>query len=489
MIRSIDRIRNDRDRRERPEHEHRSPPPSSDWRPPSPGGSGFGVGTSRSVTTLTDGAALLDRGGAVADRRRPRRRRSAAADPRRRPACCVRAALGSCMAMTLSAARRQARRRADLGPRHGRDRLRDSPGCCRATRPRRPGSREVRYHVEVESPATPSTRCAGSSTRATGSARCSTCSPAATTVRAHDRRSDRGEWPDMEAEAPPLGAATGVGPRLELLRAVLAATAAARDRRSCSTPPTCDRARTSSTSPAAPGWSPCRRRRSVAPDRAGARHRPLAEDDRRRRATGRTTRGLTNVDVGLPRRRAPRRRARSFDVALCSLGLMYVPDARRRGRASCTGCCVPAGGSWCRCGASDATAAGPRSSRSSTPGSSSDVCPMFFALGAPGALAATLERGRLRRRRGDPAERRAALRRRRRRARRRVPRRPRRARRTRASTTTPVARAHADVPRLARRLRRRRRLPGARRVRDRLRPVDRSRTPDTPHHIKKGTPT
>lgn len=81
----------------------------------------------------------------------------------------------------------------------------------------------------------------------------------------------------------------------------------------------------------------------------------------------------------------------SFDVALCSLGLMYVPNPlaavselhrvlRPGGRTV-----VSVWGERGNCGWAelfpivDARV-------------SSDVCPMFFALGAPGALTATLER-------------------------------------------------------------------------------------------------
>lgn len=81
----------------------------------------------------------------------------------------------------------------------------------------------------------------------------------------------------------------------------------------------------------------------------------------------------------------------SFDAALCALGLMYVPSPV----AAATGlyrALVPGGrvvvsvwGERRNCGWAelfpivDARVA-------------SDVCPMFFALGAPGALATTLER-------------------------------------------------------------------------------------------------
>ncbi|WP_206537723.1 class I SAM-dependent methyltransferase [Ilumatobacter nonamiensis] len=79
-----------------------------------------------------------------------------------------------------------------------------------------------------------------------------------------------------------------------------------------------------------------------------------------------------------------------FDVAVCSLGLMYVPDPgvaaaelhrvlRPGGRVV-----VSVWGERARCGWAELfpiVAARV----------SSDVCPMFFALGAPGALTSTLE--------------------------------------------------------------------------------------------------
>lgn len=99
--------------------------------------------------------------------------------------------------------------------------------------------------------------------------------------------------------------------------------------------------------------------------------------------------GLTNVDVEW-RDAEDLGGDRSFDVALCSLGLMYVPAPaaavselhrvlRPGGRAV-----VSVWGERRNCGWAelfpivDARV-------------ESDVCPMFFALGAPGALAATLE--------------------------------------------------------------------------------------------------
>lgn len=101
-------------------------------------------------------------------------------------------------------------------------------------------------------------------------------------------------------------------------------------------------------------------------------------------------RGLTNIAVEC--RDAERLgEDDSFDVALCSLGLMYVPDPvaavselhrvlRPAGRTV-----VSVWGERGRCGWAelfpivDARV-------------SSDVCPLFFALGAPGALAFTLHR-------------------------------------------------------------------------------------------------
>lgn len=82
---------------------------------------------------------------------------------------------------------------------------------------------------------------------------------------------------------------------------------------------------------------------------------------------------------------------RTFDVALCSLGLMYVPDPpaairelhrvlRPGGRTV-----VSVWGERRNCGWAELfPIVGDRIS--------SDVCPMFFALGAPGALAGSLTR-------------------------------------------------------------------------------------------------
>jgi len=99
--------------------------------------------------------------------------------------------------------------------------------------------------------------------------------------------------------------------------------------------------------------------------------------------------GLPNVDVDL-RDAEDLGGDRSFDVALCSLGLMYIPSPmtalnelhrvlRPGGRAV-----VSVWGERRNCGWAeifpivDARV-------------DSDVCPMFFALGAPGALATTFE--------------------------------------------------------------------------------------------------
>lgn len=81
----------------------------------------------------------------------------------------------------------------------------------------------------------------------------------------------------------------------------------------------------------------------------------------------------------------------SYDVALCSLGLMYVPEPlgalvemrrvlRPGGRVV-----VAVWGERRRCGWADLF--GIVDARVS-----SDVCPLFFALGAPGAMAALLDR-------------------------------------------------------------------------------------------------
>lgn len=99
--------------------------------------------------------------------------------------------------------------------------------------------------------------------------------------------------------------------------------------------------------------------------------------------------GLTNIDVA--RLDAERLDVdASFDVALCALGLMYVPSPVAAGsellRALRPGgrTVVSVWGERSNCGWAelfpivDARV-------------SSDVCPMFFALGAPGALTATLQ--------------------------------------------------------------------------------------------------
>ena len=54
-----------------------------------------------------------------------------------------------------------------------------------------PGYTELRYHVEIESPDARRARCVRSSTRATGSARCSTCSPGPPRCADHRDRFER----------------------------------------------------------------------------------------------------------------------------------------------------------------------------------------------------------------------------------------------------------------------------------------------------------
>lgn len=101
------------------------------------------------------------------------------------------------------------------------------------------------------------------------------------------------------------------------------------------------------------------------------------------------TAGATNVEAAVAAAEAIDRHS-EFDVALCGLGLMYVPD-HARALAEMHRALVPGGrialsvwGERRNCGWAeifpivDARV-------------SSDVCPMFFALGAPGALRAAVE--------------------------------------------------------------------------------------------------
>lgn len=99
--------------------------------------------------------------------------------------------------------------------------------------------------------------------------------------------------------------------------------------------------------------------------------------------------GITNVDVACGDAEAIDT-DRRFDAALCSLGLMYVPDPpaavrqlhkvlRPGGRTV-----ISVWGERRNCGWAELfPIVGDRIS--------SDVCPMFFALGSPGALAETLD--------------------------------------------------------------------------------------------------
>ncbi len=143
-----------------------------------------------------------------------------------------------------------------------------------------------------------------------------------------------------------------------------------------------------STSPAEPAWSRCRRHaRSAPPEASPASTCPVAWSTRRcagPRAKASTNAAFARMDA--ERLDVP---AAAFDVVLCALGLMYVPDPARamRGmrRALRAGgrAVVAVWGARARCGWAplfdivDAEVA-------------SEVCPLFFALGAPGALAQLL---------------------------------------------------------------------------------------------------
>ncbi len=100
--------------------------------------------------------------------------------------------------------------------------------------------------------------------------------------------------------------------------------------------------------------------------------------------------GLTNVD-GLVCGAEELTVDGRYDAALCSLGLMYVPKPRaaiaeiRRVLRPGGRLVVSVWGERRRCGWADLF--GIVDARVS-----SDVCPLFFALGAPGALAELLER-------------------------------------------------------------------------------------------------
>jgi hypothetical protein len=75
--------------------------------------------------------------------------------------------------------------------------------------------------------------------------------------------------------------------------------------------------------------------------------------------------GLANVEFARMDAESLELADGTFDVALCALGLMYVPDtARGHSRASAASS-ARAGGSACSSGASEASAAGRPSFRSS----------------------------------------------------------------------------------------------------------------------------
>ena len=304
---------------------------------------------------------------------------------------------------------------------------------CDAAAP--PGFTEIRYHVEIESPARPSDveRIVDHADR---------LSPVldvltrANTVRAHASRSQRAGRPDMEAKVQRWVQRHGWDRAVELLRALLAASSCGR--------------RTSASWRAAdlrpgqhvidvacgtgmvtlPGGGRGR------PWRSRAGHRPGPEDGRRHDERARLA-GLANVEV----RRCDAEQLDAtgpFDVALCSLGLMYVPSppaamsemhrVLRPGGAAV----VSVWGERRSCGWAelfpivDARV-------------SSDVCPMFFALGDRRLPRRPPRARRLHRRRADPAERRSRLRRRGRRARRGVP------RRTGRPRLLPVRRRHQGL--------------------------------------------
>ena len=182
----------------------------------------------------------------------------------------------------------------------------------------------------------------------------------------------------MEAEAPTLGPTAGMGPSRRLLRDVLAGTAAAGERAGPGRRPTCVRASTSSTSPAAPAWSRCPRRPRSVPTvgcwRPTSSPKMVDDTGRRARQAGWPTSTVRRCDAEQLDVAGP------FDVALCSLGLMYVPSPaaamREMRRVLRPGgvAVVSVWGERRNCGWAelfpivDARV-------------SCDVCPMFFALG------------------------------------------------------------------------------------------------------------
>ena len=96
----------------------------------------------------------------------------------------------------------------------------------------------------------------------------------------------------------------------------------------------------------------------------------------------------------------------SFDVALCALGLMYVPDpARALARDAARAAAGRPHGRW-RCGASDRAAAGRRCSRSSMPRSPATCARCSSASGSGDALARACAEARLRARSSSVASRR-----------------------------------------------------------------------------------
>ena len=210
------------------------------------------------------------------------------------PSVLVRAALGSCMAMTyrlraaragveltsvrvtvetdselagmlLSTRRRAGRLHRDPLPRRGRE-----PGD-----PTRESSDPRRGR-----PAEPRARRADPRARPRSSA-------------PRDLRAIRpGEWRDrVEPKLQRWVQRQGWDRRPATTSATGAASCSRRSS-GCSPRPTCGRATTSSTSPAAPAWSRLPAAAAVGPDRPGARHRPVAEDGRCARLSGRAAAGL-----------------------------------------------------------------------------------------------------------------------------------------------------------------------------------------------------
>ena len=136
-----------------------------------------------------------------------------------------------------------------------------------------------------------------------------------------------------------------------------------------------------------------RRRDAVGPDGRVVGRRPVRPDGRRRATAQRGNSGCRNASFARMDAESLALPDASFDVALCALGLMYMPDPAQARARDAPGAAARRPRRCWRCGASARAAAGRRCSRSSTPRSRATCVRCSSASGRRRAGAPVCRRG------------------------------------------------------------------------------------------------